>query len=628
MGSITEKIEYLQETKEAIKYALIGQGQSVSSADTFRSYADKVASIEGGGGDTSLDDIINILNEGLLNSIVPFYTSEANPTGYTLSYSSQNASSTPAWAIFNNTLTPVTNSTISNVRWTASQALPQWVQIKLPEAKKINAFYIANNKPAAASPDFSCKTYKIQGSNDGTTFTDIYTETIANEAVGKYVALPQESSAYLYYRFVVTESYHSTYSGMTSFFPIYIEDFEKIKLISKTITQDGVYDPADDNADGYDEVVVNVSGAKNILKGATPPTSADGADGDIYLQTGFVLSQFTETHQNAMELISKDANGIEFNYSEGNSIGAKAYYYADLTDIDELYFSISTGSDSYNNYATPRFAPFLCIVSSTSGYPTDADAQSTIGAATRLATANSTKSGVLDVSSYTGSHYIVFNGTGCDCKLNYLGGVDSISAMYCKVNGSWQLLEGTDIDDVNTEGSSGIEPLEYAEVDGTQVFNLGMQLTEISKIVLDFSINSVSQRNNFMGAVAGLIGNNASGKVQMTNGSSIYASSVSITADRHTIEWNRLAQGQYSFKVDDGETTNINAPQSSYSKDLYLMGVSPTDPNKVIGRFYSAEVYNTNNELVMSIVCKKYKNIIIIYDEISNTAIASFVENN
>lgn len=48
MGSITEKIEYLQETKEAIKYALIGQGQSVSSADTFRSYADKVASIEGG----------------------------------------------------------------------------------------------------------------------------------------------------------------------------------------------------------------------------------------------------------------------------------------------------------------------------------------------------------------------------------------------------------------------------------------------------------------------------------------------------------------------------------------------------------------------------------------------------
>lgn len=31
-------------------------------------------------------------------------------------------------------------------------------------------------------------------------------------------------------------------------------------LVSKTITANGTYDPADDDADGYDEVTVNVSG--------------------------------------------------------------------------------------------------------------------------------------------------------------------------------------------------------------------------------------------------------------------------------------------------------------------------------------------------------------------------------
>lgn len=176
-------------------------------------------------------------------------------------------------------------------------------------------------------------------------------------------------------------------------------------------------------------------------------------------------------------------------------------------------------------------------------------------------------------------------------------------------------------------GGGGIEPLEYIEVDGTKVFNLGMQLTDISKIVLDFSINSVSRRNNFMGAQAGLIGNNTSGKVHMTNSSNTSASNVSITADRHTFVWKRLEQGQYSFKVDDGTETNINISQSSYSKDLYLMGASTSDSYKVIGRFYSAEVYDTNDVLVMSLVCKKYKNIIIIYDEISDTAIVSFVQS-
>lgn len=46
MGSISEKLEYLNETKTAIKTALINKGVSISDVDTFRSYADKIEDLE------------------------------------------------------------------------------------------------------------------------------------------------------------------------------------------------------------------------------------------------------------------------------------------------------------------------------------------------------------------------------------------------------------------------------------------------------------------------------------------------------------------------------------------------------------------------------------------------------
>ena len=46
---IFAKINYLEQTKTAIKTAIISKGVAVSEADTFRSYASKIASISGGG---------------------------------------------------------------------------------------------------------------------------------------------------------------------------------------------------------------------------------------------------------------------------------------------------------------------------------------------------------------------------------------------------------------------------------------------------------------------------------------------------------------------------------------------------------------------------------------------------
>ena len=57
MGTLKEKLNYLLETKEAIKQALIKQQVTVTEGDTFRSYADKIAGIEGGGGGSNAGSI-------------------------------------------------------------------------------------------------------------------------------------------------------------------------------------------------------------------------------------------------------------------------------------------------------------------------------------------------------------------------------------------------------------------------------------------------------------------------------------------------------------------------------------------------------------------------------------------
>lgn len=49
MGTLNDKIHYLQDTKDDIKDAIVAQGISVASTDTFRSYADKISQIQGGG---------------------------------------------------------------------------------------------------------------------------------------------------------------------------------------------------------------------------------------------------------------------------------------------------------------------------------------------------------------------------------------------------------------------------------------------------------------------------------------------------------------------------------------------------------------------------------------------------
>lgn len=58
MSTYVDKLNYLKQTKEAIKNALIEKNIIISDTDTFRSYAEKILSIQGGISQEEYDAIV------------------------------------------------------------------------------------------------------------------------------------------------------------------------------------------------------------------------------------------------------------------------------------------------------------------------------------------------------------------------------------------------------------------------------------------------------------------------------------------------------------------------------------------------------------------------------------------
>ena len=63
MGTTAEKLAYLQETKEAIKDAIVNKGVEVTEDTTFREYATKIGEISGGTSDEYVN--INLIGSGV-----------------------------------------------------------------------------------------------------------------------------------------------------------------------------------------------------------------------------------------------------------------------------------------------------------------------------------------------------------------------------------------------------------------------------------------------------------------------------------------------------------------------------------------------------------------------------------
>lgn len=70
--TISDKLNYLSETKTAIKNAIIEKGIEVSDTDTFRSYAEKISAIESGSADNYLGRIVT--EDGTLQFPTTSYT--------------------------------------------------------------------------------------------------------------------------------------------------------------------------------------------------------------------------------------------------------------------------------------------------------------------------------------------------------------------------------------------------------------------------------------------------------------------------------------------------------------------------------------------------------------------------
>lgn len=71
MGTTTEKLTYLQGTKDAIKNAIVAKGVEVPEGTTFRGYAEKIGEIQTGGG--ILNATITLENELGKNGSLKLY---------------------------------------------------------------------------------------------------------------------------------------------------------------------------------------------------------------------------------------------------------------------------------------------------------------------------------------------------------------------------------------------------------------------------------------------------------------------------------------------------------------------------------------------------------------------------
>ncbi|MBO5479424.1 MAG: discoidin domain-containing protein [Clostridia bacterium] len=94
--------------------------------------------------------------------------------------------------------------------WHSSASTPQWLQIEFPSKVKISKFTIQNRDAnTSANEGYTLKAFILQGSNDGSTWTDLGEYTNGKGSLLSTNFEVENPASYRYYRWYATSSYSS-----------------------------------------------------------------------------------------------------------------------------------------------------------------------------------------------------------------------------------------------------------------------------------------------------------------------------------------------------------------------------------------------------------------------------------
>ena len=234
-----------------------------------------------------------------------------------------------------------------------------WIQYEFPQAETIVKL-VTINRGDGRTPR-SVKTFIFQGSNDGTTWTDIENCSITSrDGFHREEFLLNNNTAYIYYRLYITSAWETNprWVGFAQ-----IQMYKECITSSKTITQNGTYNASTDNLGGYSQVVVAVDEtiSKDIVtyEIITLDTSGTGAAVRVKKYINDVLQSFTDVgYSSAMsEYINFDDY---FLLDYGQTVGYNWTYR--LLRPSKKRDANATYSWSYGEYinVSEIFADFIC----------------------------------------------------------------------------------------------------------------------------------------------------------------------------------------------------------------------------------------------------------------------------
>ena len=135
-----------------------------------------------------------------IHALIPTMTSNTSSEGT----ASANSGNDTAYLAFDNN---------TSTSWFASGHSNVAVQFKFNTARKVTYFDI---HPAYESSYLRVKNFKLQGSNNGSTWTDLYSGSFSsNTNVGKKTYNISNPQSFTYYRLLVVDTHENVLAGIT-----------------------------------------------------------------------------------------------------------------------------------------------------------------------------------------------------------------------------------------------------------------------------------------------------------------------------------------------------------------------------------------------------------------------------